>query len=109
MAVLFAGCQSTRPIWFIATPGYVEARIAGSEEAIRAEYELEIEKLQARLTEQEQAAEELAQLASIIEEVDANNKELQELAQGVELRLDDLPEETLQLLVEVLSDYLQAQ
>jgi len=106
-ALLSAGCQSTRPIWFIATPGYVKARIASSEEAIRAEYEIEIEKLQEQLAEQERAAKELSQLASIIEEVDASNKELQELAQDVEQRLEALPNETLKLLVEVLSEYLE--
>ncbi|MFW6211751.1 MAG: hypothetical protein ACOC8L_02525 [Spirochaetota bacterium] len=104
--VVAGACQSTRPIWFIATPGYVEARVASSEEAIRAEYELQIEELQAELEEQQRAAEELSQLASIIEEVDASNKELQELAREVEQRLEALPNETLELLIEVLSEYL---
>ena len=30
-----AACQSTKPVWFIATPGYVEAELATSEDALR--------------------------------------------------------------------------
>lgn len=107
LVLLLAGCQTTEPIWFIATPGYVESRIAGSEAAMRREYELEIAELRRRLAEQEAAAAELAELATVIRDVEASNKELQQLAQDVEERLNELPTETIHMLVDVLSEYLE--
>jgi len=100
------GCASTDPIWFIATPGYVDSRIAVSEEAVRAEYESEIVRLEQELEAQRQVADELAGLAAIIEEVDQSNRELRTLATAVEQRLETLPSETVQLIVDVLQRYL---
>lgn len=109
VALLLTGCASTEPIWFIATPGYVDSRIAVSEESVRSEYEAEIDRLQAEIDEQRQVSEELAGLAGIIEEVDQSNRELRDLATAVEERLEMLPRETVQLLVEILAGYLDGQ
>lgn len=77
-----------------------------SEDAVRAEYESEIVRLEQELVEQRQVADELAGLAAIIEEVDRSNRELRTLATAVEQRLETLPSETVQLIVDVLQRYL---
>jgi hypothetical protein len=102
-----AGCASTEPIWFIATPGYVDSRIAVSEEAVRSEYEAEVARLEAELQDQRRVSEELAGLAAIIEEVDKSNQELRELASAVEARLEMMPTETIQRIIDVLQEHLQ--
>jgi hypothetical protein len=113
---LLAACNTTQPVGFIATPGYVDAQIAASEEAMRLEYESllvqkdrEIARLQRELEDQRVVADELAGLADLIRDVDASNRELQELASEVEVRLQDIPNETLEILVEILSRHLEGQ
>lgn len=90
------GCASTEPIWFIATPGFVEAQIMASEAAVQADYEeklaqrdARIDELEAELSAQQAVAEELRELVGDIS------------------RIDLLPTETLRLLVDVLDDYLR--
>lgn len=107
--LVLTGCASTEPIWFIATPGYVDSRIAVSEEAVRGEYEAEIARLEQELDEQRRVADELAGLAAIIEEVDRSNRELRDLATAVEQRLQTLPTETIRLIVDVLQEHLQSE
>jgi len=102
-----AGCASTEPIWFIATPGYVDSRIAVSEESVRSEYEAEIARLESELQDQRRVSEELAGLSSIIDEVDRSNQELRELASEVEERLRTIPAETIRRIVDVLQEHLQ--
>lgn len=106
---LLVGCQTTQPLWFIATPGYVEAQLAVQEEALRQDYEGRIEELEQELTEQRAVADELAGLAEVIREVEASNQELQTLATAVEAEIEDMPEQTIQIIVEVLSRHLEAQ
>ena len=106
---LLLGCQTTQPLWFIATPGYVEAQLAMQEEALRQDYEGRIEELEQEVTEQRAVADELAGLAGVIREVDASNQELQTLAAQVEQEIEDLPEQTIRIIVEVLSRHLEAQ
>jgi uncharacterized coiled-coil protein SlyX len=106
---LLAGCQTTQPLWFIATPGYVEAQLAMREEALRQDYEGRIEELEKEVAEQRAVADELAGLAEVIREVEASNQELQTLATAVEAEIEDMPEETIRIIVEVLSRHLEAQ
>lgn len=109
------GCRTTEPVWFIATPGYVESRIARSEEALRREYEaelaeqaMEIERLRIDLTMHQAIAEELTALARIIRDVELSNAELRELGSALEQRLAGLPEETIRLIVEALTRELDS-
>lgn len=104
---VLVSCQTTRPIWFIATPGYVDAKLATQEEAIRSDYESRISQLEAELDSQRQVAQELADLSGVIREVEASNRELQELAAQVERELAGLPEETIRLIVEALTRHLE--
>jgi hypothetical protein len=113
-AVMVSGCATTKPIWFIATPGYVEAQIASSEDAMRAEYESrlaekdrEIARLREELDAQRAVAEDLAGMADIITEVESSNRELQSLASDVERRLEELPRDTIQELVDILARHLE--
>lgn len=103
-----AGCATTEPIWFIATPGYVESRIATSEEATRRSYEAEIAQVQSELESQREVASELAAMADIIAEVEQNNRELLALADVLEDRLQNLPTETIRQLVIILQEHLDS-
>ena len=71
LAVL-ASCQSTKPFLFIATPGYVEAKLAAQEEVIRSDYEARISQLEAELSSQREVAQELADLSGVIREVESS-------------------------------------
>ncbi len=104
--VLFAGCATTEPIWFIATPGYVEAQIATSENATRLEYEAEIARLQDELNAQRAVSDELVALADVIAKIENSNQELLGLADELEDRLSELPHETIRQLVEILQQHL---
>jgi hypothetical protein len=106
-AAFLAGCATTKPIWFIATPGYVEAQIATSEGATRAEYEGQIAEIQNELNRQRQVTEELAALTDVISDIERNNRELLGLADELEDRLAALPRETIRQLVEILERHLE--
>jgi len=105
--VLFAGCATTEPIWFIATPGYVEAQIATSENATRGDYEAQIARLQDELEAQRTVSDKLAGLAEVIAEIESSNQELLGLADALEDRLAELPRETIRQLVEILQQHLE--
>ncbi len=114
VAAFLSGCATTEPIWFIATPGYVEAQIATSEAAMRQEYEVQlaekdrqIARLESEMQAQRRITDEVATLADVITEIESSNRELRGLAQEVELRLDALPRETIQELIEALEHYLE--
>lgn len=104
---LLVSCGTTRPIWFIATPGYVEAQLASREEALRRDYEGRIAELEQELGNQRVVSDELAGLAGVIREVEASNRELQNLAAQVEDELEGLPRETIRIIVEVLTRHLE--
>lgn len=105
--VLLGSCQTTEPLWFIATPGYVEAQVATSEQALRREYDVRIKELETQLAGQREVTDELAGLSDIIRDVEASNAELRELADQVEREIEDLPEETIRTIVDVLTRHLQ--
>ena len=105
--VSFVGCATTEPLWFIATPGYVEARIATSESAIRLEYEAEIARLQDELRAQRVVSDELVALADVIAEIENSNQELLGLADELEDRFSELPRETIRQLVAILQRHLE--
>ena len=107
VALVLAGCQSTKPILFIATPGYVDAQIAMREEAMRQDYDARIADLERELAVQKSAADELANLAGVITEVEQKNRELEELAGRVEQEIQDLPYDTIEIIVEVLTRHLE--
>ncbi len=106
--VLLAACRTTEPIWFVATPGYVETRIAASEAALRGDYDQRLADLQRELAEQRAVAERLATLSELIEAVDASNRELRDLADQVEEQLAGLPEEILREIIDALRAHLDA-
>ena len=103
---MLAACQSTKPVWFIATPGYVEAEVATSEDALRKEYDARIEELESELASQREVTEELAGLTTVIRDVEASNAELRDLASQVEDEIAALPEETIRTIVDVLTRHL---
>jgi len=109
LALVFTGCATTKPIWFIATPGYVEAQIATSESATRAQYESQIAALQRNLDAQRAVTDDLASLAEAISEIEQSNRELLDLADEVEDRLTDLPLETIRQLVNILEEHLASE
>jgi len=106
--LVLAGCATTEPIWFIATPGYVESRIATSEEATRSAYEAELARLQAQIDSQNEIVSRLDSMSDVIAEVEKNNDDLLALADVLEERLQNLPTETIRELVAILQEYLDA-
>jgi len=107
LTVLLASCSTTKPIWFIATPGYVESQLAVREEALRNDYTARIVALETELESQRAVSDELAALAEVIKQVEASNIELQGLAAEVEDELAELPDETIRIIVEVLNRHLE--
>ena len=107
LTVLLASCSTTKPIWFIGTPGYVESQLAVREEALRNDYTARIVALETELESQRAVSDELAALAEVIKQVEASNIELQGLAAEVEDELAELPDETIRIIVEVLNRHLE--
>lgn len=107
LIVLLVSCSTTKPIWFIATPGYVESRLAAREQALRGDYTARIVELEAELEHQRAVSEELASLAGVIKQVEASNHELQGLASEVERELAELPSETIAIIVDALNRHLE--
>ncbi len=103
----FAACQSTEPILFIATPGYVDAQVALREEALRQEYDQRIAELERELAQQKEVSDELSGLATVIGEIEASNQELQALADQVESELTSIPLDTIQTIVDVLTRHIE--
>ncbi len=108
VVVMVAGCQTTQPVWFIATPGYVEARIATHEHALRRAYDDRISGLEQELDSQRRVSDELASLSQVIREVEADNRELLILASELDRALQDLPAHTIQAIVNALAGYLES-
>ena len=108
VTVLLAACRTTEPIWFVATPGYVEARIAASEAAVRSDYDARLHELQRELDDQRAVAERLATLSELIEAVDAGNRELRGLANQIEEQLAGLPQEIISEIIDALTAHLDA-
>ncbi|TVQ19398.1 MAG: hypothetical protein EA382_16435 [Spirochaetaceae bacterium] len=108
LTVFLAACRTTEPIWFVATPGYVETRIAASEAAVRSDYDARLLDLQREIDEQRAVSERLASLSELIEAVDASNRELRDLAVRVEEQLAGLPEEIIREIVGALTAHLDA-
>lgn len=104
-----ASCQSTEPILFIATPGYVENQLARQEASIRDEYDARIAELEAELDEQRTVSDELAGLSQVIRDVESSTRELEQLAAQVEDELAGLPEETIRIIVDVLTRHLDGE
>lgn len=107
LALVLASCQSTEPILFIATPGYVENQLARQEESIRSEYDARIADLEAEIDEQRTVSDELAGLSQVIRDVESSTRELEQLAAQVEDELAGLPEETIRIIVDVLTRHLE--
>ena len=102
------GCSTTEPVWFIATPGYVEAQIATREHALRREYDDRIYGLEHELESQRRVSNEVADLGRAIREVEADNRELQVLAAEFERAIQGLPAHTIQAIVDALTGYLES-
>ena len=107
IAIALSGCATTEPIWFIATPGFVEAQIATSENATKLAYENQIAQLQGEINAQRAVSEELGGLVDVISEIEDSNRQLLGLADELEDRLSSLPQETIRQLVDILENYLE--
>lgn len=117
LVLLATSCRTTEPVWFIATPGYVEAR----EEALREEYDRRIYDLELEIAAQRQRADQLSRevaeartradelegLATIVREVESGTRALQELAYVFEQEIRLIPEQTIHLIVAALTGHLE--
>jgi hypothetical protein len=108
VAVVFSGCATTKPVWFIATPGYVETQIATREHALRREYEDRFYGLEHEIEAQRRLSNELAGLSQVIRELEADSRELQIFATELEQAIRHLPAHTIQAIVDALKAHLES-
>jgi hypothetical protein len=98
-------CQSLAGTVGIATEEYVDERVSEAEGRLTAQIgdnREEIDKFSA-------TADKLEELIGSVEESVRTTEELKQLAVVLEDRLNNLPKETIEQLVEVLQQYLDAQ
>ena len=112
--MMLAGCATMAGWVGIASEEMVEeqgaavdARLAAAEARL-TEAEAELRRLEAELEAAQVKAARLESLASELEETIRATRELQELAEVMEVRLQELPQDTLRLLIEILQERLQA-
>ena len=105
-AVLLAGCATMAGWVGIASEEMVEEQAAATDARLAAA-DAEIRRLEAELGAAQAKAARLERLTGELEETIRATRELQELAGVMEGRLEELPQDTLRLLVEILQEYLQ--
>lgn len=114
LGLLFSGCTSAGVLGVLTTNEILEAKIAESEAkqkaeaaALQAELKAElkeaVDKLASQIDEIHETARELNNMVDTISETAESTRQLQELAKVIEQRLNNLPMETLQGIVDILN------
>jgi uncharacterized protein YlxW (UPF0749 family) len=108
-AFFVSGCATTGFLGFLATTKYVNGKV----EAATAETRGELQETRADLEQTRKEVERMQQLAGQIEgmqsevsRVQKTSEELKELVHELELRLVELPDQTLRLLAELIHAHL---
>ncbi|HUX11738.1 MAG TPA: hypothetical protein VMW87_01845 [Spirochaetia bacterium] len=109
LALLFLGCTNTGFLGFIATTGYVDKHISTTREetdARLAETSNDVNKVKSDVETLNSLKSTLQSLIGDIERNKESTQELKTLTAQLSSRLDSIPQETLQTLVQILQDYL---
>ena len=114
--LLLAGCATMAGWVGIASEAQVEeveqkasateTRLAATEAQL-ATANGEIDRLKAELQSYDERASRLESLTGDLEETIRSTRELEQLAEVMEARLQQLPQDTLRLLVEIIQKHLQ--
>jgi TolA-binding protein len=113
--LLLAACTTVYSAIGIASTEYVDEQNAllqqKNEEALREldQVDRQIQEILIEIAEIQRVSEELREAAGTIQETRAAMQELQQLAVGVEARMNALSGETLTQLRDLLSGYLEQQ
>ncbi len=109
LALLFLGCTNTGFLGFIATTGYVDKHISTTRDetdARIAETSNDLNKVKSDVETLSSLKSTLQSLIDDIQQTKDSTQELKALTAQLETRLDTIPQETLQTLVQILQDYL---
>jgi uncharacterized protein YlxW (UPF0749 family) len=107
-SLLLGGCATMAGWVGIASEAQLEEQAASTEVRLAAA-DTEIAQLRADLELYDEKADRLESLTEDLEKAIRSTQELQELAQVMEARLQEVPQDTLRLLVEIIERYLQDQ
>ncbi len=99
------GCASIAGTFGIASEQYVDEKMSEAEGRLSSR----IDDNRTKVDKYASTADQLEALIGSVEDAVRTTGELKQLAVVLEERLDNLPEETIQQLVEVLQQYLDAQ
>ena len=99
------GCASIAGTFGIASEQYVDEKMSEAEGRLSSR----IDDNRTKVDKYASTADQLEALIGSVEDAVRTTDELKQLAVVLEERLDNLPEETIQQLVEVLQQYLDAQ
>jgi hypothetical protein len=100
--IFLSGCGTMAGWVGIASSKSVDEKLAGT----RSDLEAEVGSLRSDLDAYQAKASEIERLGRSIEETIRATEELQQLAEIMESRLQQLPRDTIEELVEILQRYL---
>lgn len=109
--LLLSACATTGFLGFLATTSYVKGKVAQSTEQTFSQLDktrADLEKMRADVERFQQLTGQVEGLLSEIARTQKATEELQQLAKEVEMRLAELPAETLQELVNLIQAYLDS-
>ncbi len=104
-ALAFSGCTSTGFMGFLATTEGVDAKIAEEDAALREELErqrAQLERVTQDLKNLQDVGEDAAAAAKEAEEARRTVEELKVLIAALQARVEELPDQTLQRIIEIL-------
>jgi uncharacterized protein YoxC len=103
-AFLATGCATTGFLGFLATTKYVEGKVQAS----AAEASGALQEIRADLEQTRQKVENIQQLAGQMEGMLSEVSQVEKLVHELELRLSQLPEQTLRLLADLIQAHLSS-
>jgi len=104
-AVLTTGCATTGFLGFLATTKYVDNKVG----ATAAEASSALEQTRADLEQTRKQVEDMQQLAGKMEGMLAEVSQVEKLVHELELKLSQLPDQTLRLLADLIQNHLSSQ
>jgi DNA repair exonuclease SbcCD ATPase subunit len=104
-AFLSTGCATTGFLGFLATTKYVDSKTV----AVAAESSSALQEIRADLEQTRKEVEGIQQLAGQMEGMISEVSQVGKLVHELELRLGQLPDQTLRLLADLIQAHLSSQ
>ncbi len=110
-AILTTGCATTGFLGFLATTKYVDRKVQA--EAAEASSALEqtradLEQTRGKVEDMEQLAGKMEGMLNEVSQVQKSTEELGKLVHELELKMSQLPDQTLRLLSELIQTHLSS-